>query len=421
MGAKNVTSNKLSFYLIVISQGISSIGGTVMRFAISLHVLDLTGSAEAFATMVAIAFLPMVLFQPVGGALADRFSKKMLLVISDSVNTALAMVLAILLFGGSQSVFILGAVVTLLSAVSTVYHPTTTAALPAILEPEELPKANGIIQGLKAIAVMAGPILAGFLFGLIGVNNLVAVCAIIFLFSAIINIFIKIPYIKQEKKSGHFAAIVTDLKEGFVYMVKESKPLFRTALIFAGLIFFFQSMLSVTLPYTIRIGFAMSEQFFGFANAGIGAAILLASLLAGKLKNFLKIKYLSYYIVILAIATIPVAISVLISPENIIIPFILLTGGFMLLMFTFTLLNILVMTHAQTQVPAHMVGKTIGILFSISNIPAPIGQFTLGRLIESLGDAQFIIYFSIAVMTLIIGVVVKIRARQNEPMEQAQE
>ena len=146
-----MSSLKLSFYLIIISQGISSIGGTILRFAISLHVLDLTGSAEAFATMVAVAFLPMALFQPVGGALADRFNKKMLLVLSDSTNTWLTAFLAILLFGGSQSVFVLGAVVTLLTFVFTCYHPTVTASLPVILKPEELPNANGIIQGLKAI------------------------------------------------------------------------------------------------------------------------------------------------------------------------------------------------------------------------------------------------------------------------------
>jgi MFS family permease len=411
--------SKLSFYLIVISQGISSIGGTILRFAISLHVLDLTGSAEAFATMVAVAFLPMALFQPVGGALADRFSKKMLLVISDSTNTILAAFLAILLFGGSQSVFLLGAVITLLTFVFTCYHPTVTASLPVILKPEELPKANGIIQGLKAVATMAGPIMAGLLFGLVGVNNLVALCAVIFLFSAIINIFIKIPYSRQEKKGGNFGAIISDLKEGFLYVTKENKAIFKIAITFALLLFFFQSMLSVTLPYTIRISFAMREEFFGFANAAIGAAILIASLLAGKLKKFMQIKYMPHYIAILGIGTIPVALSVMLSPAGGIIPYLLLTSGFMLCMFIFTLLNILVMTHAQTHVPAQMVGKTVGIIFSIANIPAPVGQFTLGILIERLADTQFFLYLTIALLTFILGIVVKVAMKQDAQAEPA--
>jgi MFS family permease len=408
-----MSNPRLSFYLIVVSQGISSIGGTILRFAISLHVLDLTGSAEAFATMVAIAFLPMALFQPVGGALADRFSKKMLLVVSDSTNTLLAAFLAVLLFSGSQSIFLLGAVVTLLTFVFTCYHPTVTASLPVILKPEELPKANGIIQGLKAVSTMAGPVMAGFLFGLVGVNSLVAICAVIFLFSAIINIFIKLPYSRKEKKGGNFGAIISDLKEGFLYVTKENKAIFKMAITFAVLLFFFQSMLSVTLPYTIRITFAMREEFFGFANAAIGAAILLASLVAGKLKNFMKVKYLPYYIAILSIGTIPVALSVMLSPEGGIFPFLLLTSGFMLLMFTFTILNILVMTHAQTHVSAQMVGKTIGIISSISNIPAPIGQFTLGRLIERLADTQFVLYLAIALLTFILGIAVKVMMKNE--------
>ncbi|MCL2558664.1 MAG: MFS transporter, partial [Treponema sp.] len=190
--------DKLSFRLIVISQGISMIGGAVLRFAISLHVLDLTGSAEIFATMIALSFLTMIFFQPVGGAFADRFSKKAIFVISDGANTLLAGALAVLLFGGLQSALVLGAVTVLLTLVSVFYHPTVAASMPAILKPENLSKANGAVQGVRAVSITAGPVMAGFLFGALGVNRLVALCAAIFLVSAILNIFIKVPYKPQK-------------------------------------------------------------------------------------------------------------------------------------------------------------------------------------------------------------------------------
>ena len=407
-----MSQNKLSFYLLVISQAISLIGGAVLRFAISLHVLDLTGSAEIFATMVAVSFLPLVIFTPLGGAVADRFSKKMLLVVSDSANTLLIALLAVMLFGGSQSILLLGAAITLLTLISTCYHPTVTASLPAILPADELVKANGIVQGIKAISGLAGPILAGFLFGAIGVNSLVGLTAILFLFSALINIFIKIPYSPRKMEGGMFKAIMGDMKEGFVYVAKENTLLLKVALIFAVVVFFFQAMLSVTFPYMIRITFGMSEEFFGLANAAIGASMLIASLVSGKLKKYMEMQNLPYFVAIVGIASVPIAISALIPPSGL-MPFLLLTTGFVMSMFVLTLTNILVMTYAQIHVPAHMVGKAIAIVITIANVAVPVGQLAMGLLIENLADTQFALYLSIAALTFLLGLASKKRLAAN--------
>jgi len=402
-----MSQNKLSFILLVISQGISLIGASLLRFAISLHILDLTGSAEIFATIVAISFLPMVFFMPIGGAIADRFSKKMLLVISDSANTLFVGILAILLFGGSQSVILLGATITLLTLVSAAYHPTVSACLPVLVEKDGLAKANGIIKGIRSISILAAPMMAGVLFGTIGVVNLVGLCVIIFLFSAIINIFIKIPYIVKEMNGGFVHTLAADLKEGFIHITKENPILLRLSLIFTVLVFFFQAMLSVAFPYTVRISFGMSEQFVGMANASIGAAVLIGSLVAGRLRNYLKIDRLHYFIMAVGLSVTPIAISILLPTSGPALPLILFIASFMLIMFAFTLIDIAVMTYAQSNVPPHLVGKAVAIFVSIANLSAPIGQFVLGLLIENLGDGQFILYLAIAALTVLLGIVSK--------------
>jgi len=402
-----MSQNKLSFILLVISQGISLIGTSLLRFAISLHVLDLTGSAEVFATMVAISFLPMVFFTPIGGAIADRFSKKILLVISDSANTLFVGILAVLLFGGSQSIILLGATITLLTLVSAAYHPTVTACLPAIVEKDELVKANGIIKGIRSISVLAAPMMAGFLFGIIGVENLVGLCVIIFLFSAIINVFIKIPYTPKELQGSIVRTIAADLKEGFVHITKENPLLFRLALVFTVMVFFFQAMLSVAFPYMVRIGFGMTEQFVGIANASIGAAILIGSLVAGRVRKYLNINRLPYFIAAVGVAVTPIAISTLLPADYGFLPFLVFLAGFMFIMFAFTLIDISVMTYTQANVPPHLVGKAVAIFMSIANLSAPFGQLVLGLLIENLGDWQFMLYLAIAALTVLLAVVSK--------------
>jgi len=405
--------NKLSFYLLVISQGIGLIGGEVLYFAISLYVLDLTGSAEIFAAMVAISFLPRIIFTPIGGAIADRFSKKMILVICDSTNTVLVCVLAVLLFGGSESVLLLGASVTLMTLISTFYHPTVTASLPAVLSADELVKANGLVQGIKAVSRLLGPIMAGFLFAAIGVNSLVALCAVFFLFSAIINIFIKIPYNAQERAGRLLGTIIGDIKEGFVYITKGNPILFRIAVLFTVFLLFYQSMLSIAFPYMIRITFAMGEEAFGFANAAIGIAVLTGSIVSGKIKKYLEIRHLPYYFVAVGVVTVPIAISLMLPPVSIFPPLIMI-ASFMLIMFVFALIQILVMAYTQIHVPEQMIGKTIAIILSIANLTAPVGLFALGWLLENMIGVQFIVYLAVALFTLLLGMAAKRVVRVKE-------
>ena len=410
-----MTQNKISFYLLLISQAIGLVGGAVLRFAIALHVLDLTGSAEIFATIVAVSFLPMVLLGPLGGAIADRFDKKKILVISDSANAVIVGALALFMFGGVQSVVLLGAAITLLTVTSVCYFPTVTASLPTLLSEDELPRANGLNQGIKAISALAGPILAGFLFGAIGVNMLVGMCAVLFLFSACINVFIKIAHKPREAAAGIVPAILGDMAAGFVYVTKENKTLLKVALLFTVVLFFYQSMLSVTFPYMIRVTFNMSEQMFGIANAAIGVAILAGSLLSGRFKNHMEMRHLPYYVAALGIMAVPVAISAAMNPAAA-APFVIMVISFMMIMFVFTLTNILVITYTQTQVPKHMMGKAMTIIISIANASTPIGQFIMGMMIENLGDGQFVLYLFIAAATVAMGLVFKrgVRGQRSE-------
>lgn len=383
------------------------IGNEVLYFAISLYILDLTGSAEIFATMVAVSFLPRILFAPLGGALADRFSKKMILVISDSINAAFVTLLTLLLISGNESIILLAATVTLMTLVATGYHPTVTASLPVLLKKDEIIKANGIVQGIKASSRLLGPILAGLLFGIIGVLYLVGLCAVFFVFSAVINVFIKIPHQAKETVGGMLSTIITDIKNGFTYIIKGNPLLFKIAVAFTLFIFFYQAMLSVVLPYMVRITFGMNEEVFGFINASIGLVVIVGSLLSGKLKKYMEIKHLPYYFMLIGIVTVPIMVSVMLPSTINMLPPLLMVSGFMLIMFVFTISNILVMAYMQTHVPQDMIGKTSASFLTIVNVSAPIGLIVIGWLLESLVNFQYLIYMSVAIFTIMLGIVTK--------------
>ena len=74
-----------NFIKLVIGQAVSVFGTALLRFALSLYVLDLTGRADIFATLFAISSLP-ILLSPIAGVIADRFNRKTLMVGTDIIN-----------------------------------------------------------------------------------------------------------------------------------------------------------------------------------------------------------------------------------------------------------------------------------------------------------------------------------------------
>ena len=111
------TPSPKNFNLMVSGQIISILGSALLRFALSLYVLDTTGSESLFATLFAISNIPLLL-APLGGAIADRFNRRNLMVIFDFTSSAIVLSLIILMSVGSISVFTAGTSMVLLSIVS---------------------------------------------------------------------------------------------------------------------------------------------------------------------------------------------------------------------------------------------------------------------------------------------------------------
>ena len=87
-----------------------------------------------------------------------------------------------------------------LSICYTLYGPAVTAAIPQVVEEDKLTSANGIINQVGSVVNFVGPIFAGVLYGLVGINAIVIINAISFLLSAIMELFLEIPDVKTEVK-----------------------------------------------------------------------------------------------------------------------------------------------------------------------------------------------------------------------------
>ena len=189
-----------NFIIIVLGQIISLFGNSIQRFSMSLYLLQFTGSTATFANILAISTIPYIIFAPIAGKLSDSVSKKKIMVYLDFFCAILIGGYAFVLLREKDSTLIIGVVMFMLSICYTLYGPAVTASIPQMVEEDKLTSANGIINQINSIVNFLGPILAGILYGLLGIKLIVIINAISFLISAIIELFIDIKDIEKNKE-----------------------------------------------------------------------------------------------------------------------------------------------------------------------------------------------------------------------------
>ena len=121
------------FILVVIGQIISLFGNAVVRFALPVHLLEVTGSAAVLGVVSGLAFLPMALMAPVGGIIADRINKRNIMVFLGFFTCGLIVVFLVL-YGRLNLVAMVLILLFLLYGISGAYQPSVQASIPVLVE-----------------------------------------------------------------------------------------------------------------------------------------------------------------------------------------------------------------------------------------------------------------------------------------------
>lgn len=132
------------FVLLVAGQGISLFGNVMLRFAMSMWVLDETGSATIFASVLAISIVPTILLSPFGGVLADRVNRRTIMVALDAISAVLVLASAIVFTTTGFHIVAIATMQVLLAVLGAFETPTVQAALPQMFRqygPATMPKA----------------------------------------------------------------------------------------------------------------------------------------------------------------------------------------------------------------------------------------------------------------------------------------
>ncbi len=157
-----------NYRLFLSSQVVATTGLWMQRIAQDWLVLELTGSVAAVGVAVALQFTPVLLFGLFGGVLADRYNKRMLLIITQSVATLMALTLGLLALTGSVQVWHVYGVAAILGFVTVVDNPTRQVYVSELVGDQHIRNAVSLNSSVFQFGALLGPALSGILINAVG-------------------------------------------------------------------------------------------------------------------------------------------------------------------------------------------------------------------------------------------------------------
>lgn len=304
MSQKLFTKN---FILLVLGQSSSLFGNYILKFALSMSILELTDSATIFASILAIAMIPTILLSPFGGILADRANRRNIMIALDFISGAVVLVAAFF-FSEQNSILTTTFILIALSILGAFESPTVQACVPQIHTGDNIIRANAVVNQIAAIASLISPILGSILYPLFGLKPIMFVSIVSFFLTALFECFISLNFTRRNDKENILHIIKYDFLISMQFIFKEQPDILKVLLWSTAASFFVIGTTTVGLPYTIRTILGLDAKYYGAAESILGLAAIAGSISISFWATKLKTRNLYLVLAALGIFLMPYGI-----------------------------------------------------------------------------------------------------------------
>jgi MFS family permease len=265
-----------NYRLFFVGQLISQSGSWMQRVAQAWLVLDLTGSPLALGTVTALQFLPILALTLLGGVLADRMSKRKLLLITQSVQMVQALALGGLVVTHTIQLWQVYALAAVLGITVAVDQPARRAFPSEMVPRPQVPSAVALNSTVFNAARVAGPALGGLAIATIGVGGCFLLNGVSFL-AVLIALAIMRPAEFYGTSAGSGGNVATQVVEAVRYTART--PQVGFTLLLLGVLGTFGYNFNVVLPLLARYALGTGAVGFGALNSALGLGSVVGSLL----------------------------------------------------------------------------------------------------------------------------------------------
>ena len=371
------------FTLVVAGQIISLFGNAILRFALPLYLLKETGSSALFGTVTACALLPMILLSLLGGVLADRVNKRDIMVGLDFL-TAFVITVFYFLVGTVPVVPLFIVTLMLLYGISGTYQPAVQASIPALVPKDRILWAGAIVNQVGSLANFIGPVIGGMLYGFWGIGSILRVSILCFILSAMMEIFIVIPFRGRPAEKRILRIVKEDMKES-IWFLRKKKPVFiRICFMIAGLNLFLSSMITIGVPVIIVERLSMADQLLGVSQGLLAVGGMIGGLFTVVFAKKLRPGKAWVFLLLCAFSACVMGAGMLLAKQLRFLKYLILSGTGLLVMVFSTMFSIQMLAVVQTQTPSELTGKVVACIMAFIMCAQPAGQLLYGLLFEKI-------------------------------------
>ena len=286
-----VALNSKGFRGLLVTQFLGAFNDNIYKLVIAFLAVNLFVTEKAGTQYLALAsgifVLPFVIFSPYAGYLADRFSKRRIL-ISAKFAEMIIMTLGLVAFA-LNNVWVIFGCLFLMGTQSTFFSPSKYGILPEMLKDEDLSEGNGLIQMWTYLAIICGMSLGGVLYQVSGGELYKVSFLLIFLSMAGFMTSFSIPRVKPSGAKRKFS--LNSLREisGTIDILRKDRAIYLAAL---GTIYFgflgslFHLNILLYAKKVMLVSDGMAGMLFAIVAVGIGLGSVLAGKLSGKKIEF---------------------------------------------------------------------------------------------------------------------------------------
>ena len=398
-------SNFGKFMLLWAGELISAIGGGLTSFGLGVYVFNETGSAAGMALVTLLGFLPVLLLSVPAGVLADRYDRRILMMIGDGCSALGIIYILICMLNGGASLIQICIGVFVSSVFSSLLEPSYRATVSDLLTKEEFSKASGLVSLAGSARYLVSPVIAGILLSISDVKLLLIIDISTFVLTVISTVVVKRGIVTK----------ISEAKESFFDSLKEGWNAVRTRkgvlllILVSSVMTLFMGVFQI-LAEPLILAFSDSKTL-GIGETVCASGMLAASLFLGMRgikKNYVRV--LGGALVLAGLFMIGFGVM-----ENI---YLICTFGFLffaMLPFANNCLDYLV----RTNIPGELQGRAWGFIGFLSQIGYVFAYGFSGIIADAIGKnlgtgvgrgAAFVIQVSGVMLAIVAVIMVRIES-----------
>lgn len=374
---------KINYYLLSTGQFISQLGTSMFSFALSLYVLDVTGSSSSFSMVLMFSMLPGLIVNIVAGVFVDNHNKKRIMVIADVLSGIWVIVFRSIFILYPTNIVVLVLYTSVLSMIQAFYNLSVNASIPDVVSKDKVVLTNSTFQSIKAVINILGGVVGAVAYEKIGIEVLFILNGVSFILSGIGEMFIKFnpdAEIKKKITSGY----KENIREVLKYL--NSNKILKFLLGFAVIVnFFYNPLIIIALPYISYNEIMVTGLQMSFIKAASAVGLILGAIFISSKashtiylkKFFILLKIQAVLILLWNFCTFPALNDM--SKDVITVLFCVLLIGYGFLQ---NIQNIPMISYFQLKVPEELRGRVFSVLFTALQATTPLGIFIYGIILD---------------------------------------